>query len=48
MEGANSGAQEREGEGVDDVVDMSWLLGLSRELERNLESRQAGGHQLHR
>jgi len=28
------GTREREGEGVSDVADASWLLGLSGELER--------------
>ncbi len=38
-EGANSGAREREGEGVDNTADTSWLLGLSWELEHDLESQ---------
>ncbi len=34
VEGANSGGiREREGEGVSNVADTSWLLGLSEELE---------------
>jgi len=48
MEGANSNTREREGEGVDNAADMSWLLGLSGELEHDLELQQVGGRQLHR
>jgi len=33
---------------VDDAADASRLLGLSGELERDLESRRAGGRQLRR